>query len=91
LGVGSQRGIQRRFAEPDGLARVRKLLEAEPSWHRTALADRLCVEYGFVDPAGRPQRSSCLKALRTLAGRGHFVLPPPRTSTVSFRQACLIC
>jgi hypothetical protein len=79
--VASQRGIQRRFAEPDGLARVRNLLEAEPSWHRTALADRLCVEYGFVDPAGRPQRSSCLKALRSLAGRGHFVLPRPRTST----------
>lgn len=76
-----QRRIQRQLAEPEALARVRDLLEAEPSWHRTALADRLCVEYEFLDPAGRPQRSSCLKALRTLAGRGHFVLPPPRTST----------
>ena len=77
----SQRRIQRRLAEPDALARVCSLLEAEPDWHRTALADRLCVEYEFFDPAGRPQRSSCLKALRTLAGRGHYVLPPPRTST----------
>lgn len=79
--MASQRRIQRRLAEPDGLARVCELLEAEPSWHRTALAERLCVEYAFLDPAGRPQRSSCLKALRTLAGRGHYVLPPPRTST----------
>jgi len=77
----SQRRIQRRLAQPDALERVVDLLEAEPSWHRTALADRLCVEYDFVDPAGRPQRSSCLKALRTLEGHGHFVLPPPRTST----------
>lgn len=76
-----QRRIQRRLAEPDALARVCDLLEAEPSWHRTALAERLCDEYEFFDPAGRPQRSSCLKALRTLAGRGHFVLPAPRTST----------
>jgi hypothetical protein len=79
--MASQRRIQRRLAAPDALERLRDLLEAEPSWHRTALADRLCVEYEFVDPAGRPQRSSCLKALRTLAERGHFVLPPPRTST----------
>jgi len=77
----SERRIQRRLSAPDALARVSDLLQAEPSWHRTALADRLCVEYEFIDPAGRPQRSSCLKALRTLAGRGHFVLPPPRTST----------
>ncbi|MQA88745.1 MAG: IS4 family transposase [Gemmatimonas sp.] len=79
--MASQRRIQRRLAEPDALARVGALLEAEPSLHRTALADRLCAEYEFFDPAGRLQRSSCLKALRTLAGRGHFVLPPPRTST----------
>jgi hypothetical protein len=79
--MASQRRIQRRLAEPDALARVCDLLEAEPSWHRTAVADRLCVEYEFFDPAGRPQRSSCLKALRTVAERGHFVLPPPRTST----------
>jgi hypothetical protein len=79
--MGSQRRIQRRLAEPDALERVRDLLEAEPSWHRTALADRLCEEYEFFDPARRPQRSTCLKALRTLAGRGHFELPPPRTST----------
>jgi hypothetical protein len=79
--MASQRRIQRRLVEPDALARVCDLLEAEPDWHRTALADHLCVEYEFFDPAGHPQRSSCLKALRTLAGRGHFVLPPPRTST----------
>lgn len=79
--MASQRRIQRRLAEPDALARVCDLLELDPSLHRTALADRLCVEYGFFDPAGRPQRSSCLKALRTLACRGHFVLPPPRTVT----------
>jgi len=79
--VTGQHRIQQRLAEPDALARVQTLLDADASLHRTALADRLCVEYGFVDPAGRPQRSSCLKALRTLAARGRCVLPPPQTAT----------
>lgn len=47
--------------------------------HRTELADSLCHEMGFVDPGGRRQRSGCLKALRVLEQRGHFVLPVPRT------------
>ena len=47
--------------------------------HRTALADRLCDDFGFVDARGQRQRSTCLKVLRTLADRGHVVLPAPLT------------
>lgn len=58
---------------------MRLHLAEHPDTHRTALADRLCNELGFVDRRGRPQRSGCLKALRVLEQRGHFVLPAPRT------------
>ena len=47
--------------------------------HRTELANCLCDEMGFADPRGRRQLSGCLKALRVLEKRGHFVLPVPRT------------
>ena len=47
--------------------------------HRTALADRLCDEFGFVDARGQRQRSTCLKVLRTLADGGRVVLPAPLT------------
>ena len=47
--------------------------------HRTALADRQCDDFGFVDVRGQRQRSTCLKVLRTLADRGRVVLPAPLT------------
>lgn len=47
--------------------------------HRTALADRLCDQFGFVDGRGQRQRGSCLKVLRSLAAKGRVVLPAPRT------------
>ena len=58
---------------------MRQHLADYPGIHRTELADRLCGEMGFVDPRGRRQLSGCLKALRVLEKRGHFVLPMPRT------------
>ncbi|MEI6415706.1 MAG: Druantia anti-phage system protein DruA [Pseudomonadota bacterium] len=53
--------------------------------HRTELADRLCDEFGFVDALDRRQRSGCLKSLRVLEKRGHFVLPTPRRKVGSPR------
>ena len=73
--------IQRRLSEPDAVERVVQLMGASAGMHRTGLADRLCGEYGFIDAGGGLRRSGCLKALRTLEARGHFVLPAPRTKT----------
>lgn len=73
--------IQRRLSEPDAVERVVQLMGASPGMHRTGLAERLCGEYGFIDAGGGLRRSGCLKALRTLEERGHFVLPAPRTET----------
>ena len=58
---------------------MRQHLADHPGIHRTELANRLCGEMDFVDPCGRRQLSGCLKALRVLEKRGHFVLPSPRT------------
>lgn len=48
--------------------------------HRTALADRICAEFGFLDARGRAQRAGCLKALRVLERDGQILLPAPRTA-----------
>jgi hypothetical protein len=68
-----------RLSEPEAIAHVGQLLQQEPGMHRTALADRLCDDYGFVDARGQRQRSTCLKVLRSLAGKGRIVLPAPQT------------
>lgn len=78
--MAGQSQIRRRLSQPDGVERVRLLLAENPSAHRTELADRVCDEFRFVDGRARRQRSGCLKALRVLEARGHYVLPPPRTS-----------
>lgn len=79
--MGARSQIQRRLAGGDATERIRELIGAHPGLHRTELADRLCAEYGFEDDRGRRQRTGCLKALRVLAARGRFELPPPRTRT----------
>lgn len=80
-GMVLRRQIQRRLAQPDAVEAIRQLVEVQPSMHRTELADRLCDRFGFLDARGRRQRTGCLKALRVLASRGLFALPPPQTKT----------
>ena len=74
-----QSQIHRRLAQPDAVEFVRQFIAAHPGMHRTYLADCVCDRFGFVDARGRRRRAGCLKALRMLASRGLFVLPPPQT------------
>ena len=60
------------------LDRLHAVMRREKFAHRTALADRVCSEFGFHDARGRAQRSGCLKALRELEARGRIRLPTPR-------------
>ena len=60
------------------LDRLQAVMRREKFAHRTALADRVCSEFGFHDARGRAQRSGCLKALRELEGKGRIRLPAPR-------------
>ena len=57
------------------LEELRALILARPGATRTAIADELCQRFSFLDGRGRPQRSSCLKALRDLAQAGRIDLP----------------
>lgn len=76
----AQSQIKRTLSEPPGLARVQALMREAPLAHRTALADRVCTAFDFVDARGRAQRAGCLKALRALERNGQLVLPAPRTA-----------
>ena len=75
----AQHRIFSTLSSPEGLERLSALMAAEPLPHRTALADRVCSDFGFHSPTGDPQRSSCLKALGVLDSRGLIELPAPRT------------
>ncbi|MCG2601170.1 MAG: IS4 family transposase [Achromobacter sp.] len=76
----AQSQIKRTLSEPQGLARVQALMREAAEAHRTALADRVCAEFGFIDARGRAQRAGCLKALRALERDGQITLPPARTA-----------
>lgn len=75
-----QHQIRRRLSAPDSLAFVRGVLAEGNVPHRTALADRVCDQFGFFDGRGSRQRSSCLQALRLLEKAGEFELPAAKTS-----------
>ena len=72
----SQNQIKRALSAPESIEYVLQLLEGEESFSRTELADFLCEEFGFQDPRGKNQQSSCLVALRNLEAKGWFELPP---------------
>lgn len=76
----AQHQIKRTLSQPQALARVHALQASLAQAHRTALADRVCAEFDFIDARGRLQRAGCLKALRTLEREGAMTLPAPRSA-----------
>ena len=75
-----QHQIRRQLTHPESVRRIVGLLAAGDIPHRTALAERLCADFGFLDPCGRPQVATCMSALRALEGSGQIELPARRTS-----------
>jgi hypothetical protein len=72
----AQNQIKRKLSLPDAIKRIRNLLnDAANGIKRTALADKLCEQFGFFNPLGNKQRAGCLKALRELEKTGLFILP----------------
>ncbi|MCA1600332.1 MAG: IS4 family transposase [Acidobacteria bacterium] len=57
---------------------LRVLIADRHGASRTAVADVVCERFGFLDARAKPQRSSCLKALRELAQGGRIELPASR-------------
>lgn len=66
------------LSTPAGLAEVRACLDDQAIGRCGQLVEALCATFGFRDARGRPQRASCLAALRALEAQGHLTLPRPR-------------
>lgn len=76
--MNTQNQIKRALSKSEAIEYVARLLEGEEFLSRTELADFVCEEFGFQDPRGQNQLSSCLKGLRELEAKGWFQLPPPQ-------------
>lgn len=71
----AQNQIKRTLSSPHALAWIAQQLARGDVVHRTALAQRVCAQFGFRDARGREQLSGCLRALRELERTGGFRLP----------------
>ncbi|MDE2876556.1 MAG: IS4 family transposase [Gemmatimonadota bacterium] len=74
-----QHQIRHHLARPESVDHITGVLDSGDIAHRTALAERLCADFGFRDGRGRPQVSTCLSALRALERAGQVQLPARRT------------
>ncbi len=79
-GMIIQNQIKRTLNQPGPIKYIQGQLKDNPDWTRSELALQTCAHFGFRDPLGRPQSSSCLKGLRELECAGHAKLPESRTS-----------
>lgn len=70
--------IKCTLTQADNIEVVRSMISNSGQAHRTELAEKVCRHFGFRDPKGNLQLSGCLKALRRLEEKGHFVLPAAR-------------
>jgi len=80
-GMKTQNQIKRTLSQPAKVRYICGLLEGNQVAHRSELAGAVCEEFGFYDARGRPQVSSCVKALRELESAGQFILPVAQRKT----------
>jgi hypothetical protein len=71
----TQSRIKSVLTQPEAIERIKKVLRSSGDMNRTALADRICSLFGFINPRGEKQHSGCMKALRALEKEGWFELP----------------
>ena len=70
-----QHRIHRTLTSSEGVSCIQRLLAEEQFSTRTAVARRVCQEYGFYDARGHEQWASCLQALNHLECRQQIALP----------------
>ncbi|MDH3380207.1 MAG: IS4 family transposase [Gammaproteobacteria bacterium] len=75
-----QNQIKRTLSQRRNIEYIQDLLKGNPEWTRSKVALEACDYFGFSDPQGRPQSSSCLKGLRELESAGHIKLPESQTT-----------
>lgn len=55
---------------------IRRLMEENPSWHRTRLSRELCTIWSWRAASGQYKDMACRSLLLKLEKKGHIVLPP---------------
>ena len=78
----AQSHISRTLRMEASISRVATILSRERFGSRSELGLRICEEFRFINPKGRPQLAGCLKALSALEETKRIVLPPPRRTAV---------
>ncbi len=71
--------IQGRKTTNDDIELVRKLIAANPDWHRTKLSKELCKLWDWRNANGQLKDMACRTFLRKLEQRGYLTLPARRT------------
>ena len=74
----TQNLIKRKLSQPESVVVVQQILEDNKEAPRSGIAKRVCQHFAFFNAWGKPQTSSCLKALRELERVGRFELPQAR-------------
>ena len=74
----TQNLIKRKLSQPESVVVVQQILEDNKEAPRSAIAERVCRHFGFLNALGNPQKSGCLKALRELERVGRLQLPQAR-------------
>ena len=77
-GMNTQNLIKQTLAQPESITTVLRILEENEGLSRSAIALRVCEQFGLLDGKGKPQQAGCMKALRELERAGQIVLPKPR-------------
>lgn len=72
--------IQGRKTTNDDIELVRKLIAANPDWHRTRLSKELCRLWNWRNANGQLKDMACRTFLRKLEQRGYLTLPARRTA-----------
>jgi len=67
--------IRDRFFTQGDLVAIRRLIRQHPTWGRTRISQRLCVEFQWFQPNGRSKDRACRVALLQLEGMGYLELP----------------
>ena len=86
----AQSQISRTLRAEASVSRISSILSQESFDSRRSLGRRICEEFSFVGPSGRPQLAGCMKALAELAERrSDIVLPAPAATPVDNRPRLL--
>ena len=78
--VGTMHRYRGKFWSEDDIERIRALIVASPTAHRSELARQVCEVFGWRRPDGRLRLMSCRVAMLSMYRDGLIILPPALTA-----------